>query len=818
MVDLPPGSLSVGRATIRDRLRVFAFDRAYATHYPAIRTVAGAFGPGRAVLSAEAARRLGARPGSAVDLRLPDERRPVHLPVGGITDVSGAKSLFYSRKSTDLEDFLYVPNAIVLDPVTFRRAVIPAFRRASATRGSTTKSLPLVELDVLVQRSRLQSDPGTALAQTQAISRAVQGQSPGQDYQIDNISNTLQVARDDAAVAKRMFLFLGIPGALLAAFLAAFAGGILASAQRREQAKLRIRGADRHHLLRMLFYRTLALAGGGSVAGAILGLLSVIAILGRTTLFEAAAGDLVVSALIGVAVGMLSTALALYVPARRSLRGEIAQERGELATDATPAWRRLRLDFVLLALVAVSEVVALRAGAFDAPPGSVYEGRAVSLPSYLLLAPVAAWMAGVMLSLRIFDALASRVPLPAAQRFGSPVWGSLTRSLRRRSRALAGGMAAIGLIVAFGMSLAIFAATYDAGKASDAKFVVGSDLRVTPSVLSTRPHPPGFASQLEGPSVAAATPVVFAPHNAVLTSTVNEDQVSLAAIDPAGFGRVAAVSAASFAGGAGAAALADLGKHPASVLINTATADDLKIVAGARVNALFARGTSRQVRVPLRVAGFFQRVPGFPQGVNVLANLGYYESATHLHRADFFLARSAQPGSAGLARAVTALDAGPGRRDRLTIDTTRTSLDKDQSSLTALNVNGLVGLDALYTLLMAAAAIGIFVFGLILQRRSEYVTMRALGLRAAELRGLLLGETAAVTVCGLAAGMLVGGAMGYLLVHVLRPLFVLDPGVALPILGAVTLVALVLVATLSSALAATALLRRLKPVELLRET
>ena len=109
---------------------------------------------------------------------------------------------------------------------------------------------------------------GRALAQTTAVATAIEQLAPGQDYLIDNISNTLEVARDDASVGKRMFVFLGLPGVVLAAFLAAYAGSILASAQRREQANLRIRGADRGALLRILTYRTLAFAGAGSVLGA----------------------------------------------------------------------------------------------------------------------------------------------------------------------------------------------------------------------------------------------------------------------------------------------------------------------------------------------------------------------------------------------------------------------------------------------------------------------------------------------------------------------------------------------------------------------
>ena len=92
-------------------------------------------------------------------------------------------------------------------------------------------------------------------------------------------------------------------------------------------------------------------------------------------------------------------------------------------------------------------------------------------------------------------ALASRLPLPAPPRFGSPVSGTLARSIRRRSRSLGTGIAGVGLVVAFGIALALFTGTYDGAKAADARFVVGADLRVVPSVLSPRSHPPSYASR-----------------------------------------------------------------------------------------------------------------------------------------------------------------------------------------------------------------------------------------------------------------------------------------------------------------------------------
>jgi putative ABC transport system permease protein len=128
-----------------------------------------------------------------------------------------------------------------------------------------------------------------------------------------------------------------------------------------------------------------------------------------------------------------------------------------------------------------------------------------------------------------------------------------------------------------------------------------------------------------------------------------------------------------------------------------------------------------------------------------------------------------------------------------------------------------VDLDSLYTLLMIAAAIAIFVFGLMLQRRREYVTLRAQGMQVGQVRALVVGEAALVAACGLLAGILVGSGLGYLLVHILRPLFILHPSVTFPLGDVATLAAMAAAAALASAFVASAILYRLRPTELLRE-
>ncbi len=815
-VDLAPGSLRSGSRQAAGAVRVFGFDDLYRQHDRTIRIVSGSYRPGHGLLSAEAARALSVKPGDVVRVDVPGLQRPLSVPISGITDLLRAKSLFYSRQGQQLEQFVYVPNTVVVQPEVFAEAIVPAFQSATTATGDVVKSKPILEVDITVERERLDADPGTALAQTKAVAGAVTRIAPGQDDLIDNVSNTLQVARDDARVAKRMFVFLGLPGALLAAILAAYAGGVLASALRREQAILRIRGANRRQLLRMHALRTLALAAVGSVIGLGLGLASTIAVLSADALARASTTSLVASALLGAGGGFLATGAALYASGRRAINREISEERAQLSSRP-PAWRRLRLDIAVLVVVAVAEGIALRAGAFEGVAGSVYYGRSVSLRMHLVIVPIGVWIAGLLLLARVVERFFSRLPLPSPPRFGRPLWGVLTRSVRRRSWAATGGVIIVGLIVALGTSVASFTASYNRAKAADARFVVGSDVRVTPSPTSTAEHPPSYVDALDVPGIQTATPVVFSLLNAVVQSRFNEDAANMAAVDPATFGRVAALADANFVDTTAADAMDALRRDPGGVFVGTELADLLALEPGDPVKVLFARGTKQQKLSEMRVIGLFERLPGFPEGANVLANLQRQVRLIPSTNASFFLARTTDANSATLERAVSALREGPGSVDALQIDTRETALDKDQSSLAALNIRGLLTLDSAYALAMAATAITVFVFGLLLQRRREYVTLRAQGMHAGEIRSLLVMEAGGVVVFGCVAGWLVGGGMAWFLVNVLRPLFVLRPPVVIPPTGIATLTALVLGVSLLASLAATSLINRLPPTELLRD-
>ena len=813
-VDLASGSAKVGRRSLLGPIRLFAFDRAYQQHQPMIRLLSGEFGQTTMLTSAEAARALGAKSGDVLELILPGRSGPLRMRIGGVVDLKRADALFTSRKARKLDEVLYVPFSLVVPRSVFASDIVPAFRSASAAPGSILKNFPVSEIDVSVDRSRLPADPGGALLQTQAIARAMRLTAPTQLSVIDNISNALQVADEDAAVGKRMFLFLGLPSMLLAALLAVFAANVQAEAQRRDHATLRLHGADAAFLARLLVLRTAAISGVGSIAGTGLGVLSAAAVLGPRELRAATPSALAISCVASIASGVLITGFALYTRGRQSLRYEVVDQRKDLAVTTRPLWHRFRVDVVLLAIAAFAVVVEARTS--RPSTASTSAGRAVTLPLRLLFAPMAIWLGGSLLVVRFSESLTSRLPLPASSGFGPLVRGTLTRGIRRRSRSLVTATLGATAVVAFGTNLVVFAATYDTTKAEDARFAVGADLRITPGVESGRPHR-SDSSTFEVTGVTGSTPVVFRPENSVLIGPFNQDRADLVAIEPLSFERVAALQGARIVDSSLTEALDELNRNPRGLLVQSSRADDLSIGVGDRVEVLLARGTARQKLESFRVVALFVTFPGFPQGVDLVANLGLYESATGSTEVDWFLARSTGPGGSGVDRAVEALRAGPGAVRAIAIETAATTLNRDQTSLTAVNVRGLLELASMMSLAIGTSVIATFVFGQLLTRRREYVALRASGLSVSRLLALVLGESMVVAIVGLVAGLIIGIVESYVFVRVLRPLFFLDPKFKIPLERLAFGGAGFLGATVVASLAATAMLGRRSAVIILRD-
>jgi putative ABC transport system permease protein len=811
---VPLSAADLGRDAIRtDRpalgaAKVFGFDQAYADGDRTIEVVDGGLAPGGAVVSAEVARELDVEIGEPLTIDLPDGSAAT-VEVTGIADLSRARSLFSSRRGGDLETFIYVPYSVIVSADRFAETIFPAYERAAAEGDGRLKSPPIREIDIAVDRERLDADPATAVTQTEQIASSVMEVAEHQDYLLDNVTNTLHVAAADAGVAKRLFVVLGLPGALLAAMLAAYAGNVLAEAQRREQAILRIRGANRRHLLRMLAWRTGVLTAVGAAVGLVAGYLVAAAILGGDSLGRASTASLVGSAVVGTIGGYVATGSALYVTGRRSIDRDIHDDRRRLA-DTPPLWWRARLDLVGVGLLVVGTVWALRSDAFAGAPGSVYFGRSVDLNLPLLTLPIAAWVAGSLLGARVGIAGVRRTAPESSSRLGSITSGLARRSVGRRPWAIGNAAIVVALVVALATTLAAFTASYDQAKTADARYANGADIRITPSPTSDRAYTASDGAVFAVRGITEASPVVYGLSNTVLRSDRTSDPANVAAIDPTSYRAVAPLDTDTDR------LLATLAVDEPSILVSREMADFLQAQPGDTLHVLLARATPDQTEIDLTITGTYERLPGFPDGADAVVHLQQHTASVPAKLPDFFLAATTDDRAGTLADAVDGIRAATAD-DGVQIDTRASTLDRDQSSLASLNIAGLVDLDTVFSLAMVTAAIGIFVFGLLLQRRREYVVLRAQGVEPRTVRTLIAFEAATASIAGAVIGVLVGAAMGFYFVSVLRPLFVLDPAYRLPIATVARPVALVLVATVASAVAGSRLVNTLRPTELLRD-
>ena len=708
-----------------------------------------------------------------------------------------------------METFIYNRNSVIVSPTVFADRVFPAYERAIAAGGGRLKSPPIREIDVTVERVLLDADPATAVGETTDIAADVMAVTPGQDYLLDNISNTLTVAAGDATTAKSLFVFLGVPGAFLAAILAAYSGSVLAHAQRREQATLRIRGASRRHLLRMLAVRTSLLTAAGAVIGLIAGYAAANAILGQDSLALASTASVITSAIVGTLGGFLATGLALYLTGRRSIDREINEDRARLH-DRAPLWRRLRLDLAAVVALILGTAIPLTLNAFSGQAGSVYFGRSVQLNLALLLLPLAVWLSGSLIIARFTSGALTGLRPASAPRFGRVTWGLVRRSIGQRPWAISTGAIVVSLIVGLAVSLAAFTASYDAAKAADARYTNGSDIKITPSPTADRAYAAEDADLFRTAHITDVTPVIYGLSNVILRSARTSDPANLVAIDPSGFTSVSPLDEDV------AVMLTRLDRDPNTILLTPELAGFLEVEVGDSINVLLARATDQQVGIDLEIVGLYERIPGFPDGAEAVMNIGPHTELVPTKDPDFFLAATGSD-DASLRLAVDELHAGPASAGHIQIDTRKSTLDRDQSSLAALNISGLVSLDSAFALAMATVTMIVFVFGLLLQRRREYVTLRAQGLEQSKVRSLISAEAVLTASAGALGGILIGAVMGYYFVMVLRPLFVLDPVYTLPLTALAPILLLVLGATLICSVIGSRLVNKLEPTELLRD-
>jgi len=787
---------------------IVAVDRSYLGAFDALRLRAGAFQPGGVLLSQDMGTNLGARVGDIVTLSLPGNGGPYRARVTGIVNTTRADALFQpTDPALQTASFKPPVDVVVMDMATFNHALrsrlAGATMPASAASGGVVRqsgSALVEQVHLALDRAALPDDPAAAQARTLALRRSIERAYPGQAQVANNVGAALDALKGDITWATVLVVFLALPGVAVAAYLTREAATALALAQRREFALLRARGAGPRAVLLLAASTSALLALVGAALGLALGWFVALWAAGSALLTPQVTGLVAQSAALSLLGALLLSAITTYLPLRAMLAHDVATERRAAQRERPPLWRRLYLDIAaLVGAAAVYQVTQVN----GFHPVLTGEGNAaLSLSLYTFLAPLLFWTGAVGLLLRLGAALLRWRGGPAGLlgRLFGPIGDVAGPAVARRATALGRTAALAALALSFGVSLAIFANTYDAQQRVDAQLTLGSDVKVTPD--GHTPRTAAFAARVAAaPGVAAVTP--FKSTVAYVGTEIQD----IFGIDVPSFRRASFLADSFFHGLTARQAMDRLAATPDGIIISDEMARDFSIAPGDLVRLrLYNAPRQAYVITPFHVVGVAGEFATAPKDAFLVVNQRALVAATGDPRIDAFLARATGAAATAEQGIRSALAGGPPVATQA-IGAVSAGL---ATSLTALNLRGLATIELAYTVAILTAGVLIALLASLAERRGEFAALRAIGASSRQMGTFVAAEALIIAALALATGSAVGGVLGSMLVTLLTGIF--DPPPAGPITPWLTLALLLALAAggiALSALVAVARLRRL---------
>jgi putative ABC transport system permease protein len=828
----------VGRGQASPAGRMFAISSSYFQTFDLLQVSVGQLSPSGVMVSEAMAIAQNLKLGDNLQLSFAGIDHPVVLPVSGIINLDSADALF----TTNVEN----ENAVVADVVFvdfgwFQNNLSASL--ASLADNPPTSLAPGTiiydpQIHIKLDHTLLPTDPGQAIVYAEAMRRSVERQFSGQLKAVDNLASAFNNAKADVLSAKILFIFLGLPGVALAAYLAKFAAELFAEAQRREISLLRTRGTSPVQIGSIIAFSSILLAIGGSVLGLLFGLLILVISAGGllTSVLNPFApsfdwrlfGN---SALLAFLAGLVLTFFAAFVPSFGALRYEITQERHQVRRiESTPFWRRMYLDVIMLVVAAVVLVVMQINGGFKP---SANEAASIQLSFYIFLAPFFAWIGIILLTLRIVE-IGLRQGAPHLAVIFRRIFGEIGevagKSVARRASRISAATAVIALTLSFGISLAIFQQTYVNEKKLDSQYIVGADIRFTPAL--NMPQTVDLASKLMIPGVNGVTAVARDTQ-----ALVGSEKNTVYGIDVASFRQVAylpdsffvngsaqqTISALTnrttkYAPGSATQVLDALSKTPNGVIISVEQAEKYNIFLGDPVMIRLYNRQSRQYTDIKAVAvGLFIYFPTSAQDSDFILNRDFMTQSSGSTAMDYFLLKT--DGSTATVRTVSSNLAAQYKNVMpVRIQDIDSVVKTESSSLTSINLTGLGTMESFYTLLVTSVGLTIFLLAMINERQREFGAMRAMGANLGHLRRFLFTEAVVIGGLSLIIGTLVGIGLAFLLVMLLGVIFTIPAhGLSWPLAGLLILISLVVVGMTISTFIGARRLINLKIVEVLRE-
>jgi putative ABC transport system permease protein len=677
---------------------------------------------------------------------------PATVRIDGVVDLPQADSLFQAvGVPAGTAPQAPPDNVLVLPRNRWRELFDPQ----AAARPDSVRT----QLHVRIARA-LPADPNAAYTYVRQLANNVEARIAGSGIVGDNLAARLGGARQDALYARVLFLFLGLPGALLAALLTFATAAAGAGHRRLEQGLLRVRGASTSELLRLAALEALIVGIGGVTLGVALAAIAggtprASDLLGPTTRLWVGS-----AALNGI---FLATVAVLYPAWASARQSTVAATRAVFGRPRRPLWQRLYLDLILLA---VSAAMFFRSASTGYQVVLAPEGVAQTSVSYeTLIAPLCLWLGVALLAIRLCGGalVRGRRMLGGLLRpIARGIAGVVAASLGRQRALVTRGIILVALAFSFATSTAVFNTTYNAQARVDAELTNGADVTVTGATVSA---PGSKLAQLKAlPGVAAAEPL---QHR---FAYVGADLQDMYGIDPAHIGAATNMSNAYFAGGNAQATLAALAKQPDGVLVSEETVKDFQLNPGDLLNLRLQNTKDHQYHVaPFHFVGIVREFPTAPKDSFLVANTRYIAQQTGNDAAEIVLLRAAHS-PADLATKVRAL-VGPLAGATVTdIGSTQRAIS---SSLTAIDLRGLTRLELTFAALLVAAATGLVMALGLAERRRIFAILAALGAKNDQLGAFLWSEGLLILLGGGAIGVVLGFGVAQMLVKVLTGVF--DP-------------------------------------------
>ena len=681
---------------------------------------------------------------------------PAGVKVDGVIDLPTADALFQKIGVPPGTPQPPPPDNVMLIPQATWHTI---FDPLAAARPDLVRT----QIHLSVDHAALPRDPGAAYIRIGGLGRNLETQLGGTGLVGNNLAHALAKARSDSVYARIVFLFLGLPGIILAGLVTASVAAAGANRRRREQALMRTRGATTRSLVRLGLAETLLVA----LVGGAVGLVGAF-VIGRTAFgangFGATTRDSVLWSVGALVAGAIVAAAAIALPAWRDARSlTVAAARQTVGRAGNPWWIRYGLDVICLA---AAGLIFYWTGSNGYKLVLAVEGNAqVSVNYYSFLAPMFLWIGTGLLTWRIANLVLARgrgALARAARPLAGGLSGTVAASMVRQRRQISGALTLVALTVCFAASTAAFNATYKQQAEVDARLSKGADVVVTESQGAVV-GPEGAARFTSIPGVKVVEPL---QHR---FAYIGADLQDLYGVNATTIVDHAQLQDSFFVGGTARQLFATLAAKPDAILVSREAVIDYQLKPGDRVNLRIQDGRTKQT-IPVRFtyAGIAKKFPSAPSDSFFVANAGYVAQQTKSNAVGTFLI---QTGSTP-PKQVAGLVAQKVGTSALVSDIT-SKRRKIAGSLTSVELAGLTRVELAYALVLAAAAAGLLLWLGLAERRRMFAIAHALGAKRRQLGSFIWTEITFVTAGGLILGAAGATGLAYMLVKVLTGVF--DP-------------------------------------------